>query len=73
MKQMLKVSFLEQSAIAEGNKIIAETEATAWLNFTTTLGLNSTQLVTYNFLKYIKDFSSNMIVGFEGSVPIILG
>jgi regulator of protease activity HflC (stomatin/prohibitin superfamily) len=65
--------FLEQSAIAEGNKIIAETEATAWLNFTTTLGLNSTQLVTYNFLKYIKDFSSNMIVGFEGSVPIILG
>jgi len=65
--------FLEQSAIAEGNKIIAETEAAAWKNFSDVLGLNSTQLVTYNYLKYIRDFSSSMIVGFGGSVPIILG
>jgi len=66
---------LEQAAIAEGNRIIYETEAAAWQNFTTSLGLNVTHLMTYSFIKYLKDETNrdSVIVGFDNSVPIIIG
>jgi len=66
---------LEQSAIAEGTRIVFETEANAWKNFTADLSLNTTQLVSYSFLKYLKgDHARNsLIVGFGSSVPIVIG
>jgi uncharacterized membrane protein YqiK len=67
---------IEQNAIAEGQRIYAEAEASARNNFTVNVGFNSTsQLMTYLFTKYLKDASSSdsFIVGFDGAVPIILG
>jgi len=66
---------LEQSAIAEGSRIVFETEASALKNFTQTLSLNTTQLVSYSFLKYMKAEGSkhSFVVGFGGAVPIVIG
>jgi len=66
---------LEQGAIAEGARIVFETEADALKNFTSNLNLNTTQLVSYNFIKYLRSVSNrnSLIVGFGGSVPIVIG
>jgi len=66
---------LEANANANGSREVVETEAAAQNNFTTTLGFNPQHLVTYNFVKMLKTASSSesYVIGFKGTVPIILG
>jgi hypothetical protein len=66
---------IEAQALANGNRLVVETVAAAQNNFTTSLGFNVTQLVTYNFIKMLRLATSqdDFIIGFKGGVPIILG
>jgi len=66
---------LEAQAVANGNRLVVETEAAAQNNFTSSLSFNSQHLVTYNFVKMLKSASPSetYVIGFKGSVPIILG
>jgi hypothetical protein len=67
---------IEQNAIAEGQRLFAEAEAAARNNFTQNVGFTSTeQLMTYLFTKYLREASSSdsFTIGFDGSVPIIIG
>jgi len=69
-------AMLETNAASEGDRIILETSANSWNNFSLQVGFNTTELITYNFLKYLKtgaNSTNNIIVGFGGSVPIVLG
>jgi len=69
-------ALLEQNAASEGDRIVLETSASAWSNFSLQVGFNTTELITYSFLKYLKtgaNSTNNIIVGFGGSVPIVLG
>lgn len=66
---------IEAQAISEGNRLVVETVALAQLNLTSSLGFNATHLITYNFIKMLRASSSddNYVIGFQGSVPVILG
>jgi len=66
---------IEAQANANGNRLVVETEAAAQNNFTSTLGFTAQHLVTYNFVKMIKSASASesYVIGFQGSVPVILG
>eukprot|EP01130_Rhizamoeba_saxonica_P001788 TRINITY_DN11636_c0_g1_i1.p1 TRINITY_DN11636_c0_g1~~TRINITY_DN11636_c0_g1_i1.p1 ORF type:complete len:315 (-),score=66.55 TRINITY_DN11636_c0_g1_i1:48-992(-) len=67
---------IEQAAVAEGERLVVETEANAWKSFTESVGLtNSSQLLKYITTKTIRDASSDrtILVGFEGATPIVVG
>jgi len=66
---------VEAQALANGNRLLVETVATAQNNFTTSLGFTQADLVTYNFVKMLRVASKDdsFVIGFQGSVPVILG
>jgi len=67
---------IEQNAIAEGNRLIAQTVAEAQRNFTESVGFtNTSHFMTYLFIKMLRSAPSanSFIVGFDGAVPIIIG
>jgi len=66
---------VEAQALANGERLVVETVAAAQSNFTAAIGFNASHLITYNFIKMLKSSTptDSYIIGFEGSVPVIIG